>query len=104
MTNEVTIEERAAVAKRMRQVLLSFGIEENQLSAMMDLDYINDIIPLDFDRLQNCDNNTFLHDVIGIRNNWNRQTKQMDNCFLPKCAKGQGWRIRNDYLRAGLIN
>jgi len=92
MTNEVTIEETAAVAKRMINVLSSFGVDEDQLSAMMDLEYINDTIPLDFDRLQNCDANTFLHDVIGIRNNWNRETKQMDNCFLPRCAKGQEYR------------
>lgn len=41
---------------------------------------------LDLDKLLNAENFTFNHDVAGIRNNLNRETGELDNFFVPRCA------------------
>ena len=66
---------------------LSDWIKMDRIGFMMDLEFANDEIPLDFKKLLNFDRFDFWHDISGIYNNFNRQTKKMDNCFLPRCAK-----------------
>jgi len=51
------------------------------------MDYLNLIEVLDFDRLLHFDDFDFAHDVNGIYVNYNRQTYEFDNCFLPRCSK-----------------
>lgn len=58
-----------------------------KLDLMMDLEYTNDVIPLDLDQFLAFDNGNFNHDISGIYVNFNRETLQMDNCFMPRCAK-----------------
>lgn len=41
---------------------------------------------LDLDQLENGDNGDFAHDVVGISKNIDRETGQLQNCFLPRCA------------------
>ena len=43
--------------------------------------------PLDFNKLLSFDDFNFGHDIIGIMNNINRNTGELDNCFLPRCSK-----------------
>lgn len=54
------------------------------LSLSMDLSYTHEIFNLDLKRLLEADNFNFVHDIVGIQNNLNRQTKQMENCFVPR--------------------
>ena len=55
----------------------------------MGLDLLNahDDVGIDFSRLLAFDNMDFIHDIMGIRNNMNRETGKLENCFLPRCAK-----------------
>ena len=45
-----------------------------------------DAIPLDLDMLAEADLPMMIHDIEGIDRNMCRETRQMLNCFLPKCA------------------
>lgn len=58
-----------------------------KIDLMMDLEYTNDDIKLDFDKFLAFDDFNFFHDMFGIVQNFNRETLQMDNCFVPRCAK-----------------
>lgn len=42
---------------------------------------------LDLNGLLNTDETNFSHDIVGIHNNLNRQTKKLGNCFVPRFAK-----------------
>jgi hypothetical protein len=57
-----------------------------KLDLMMDLEYTNEEIPLDLEQLLTFPEGDFCHDLFGIYYNFNRETKKMDNCFLPRSA------------------
>jgi len=59
----------------------------DKLSMMMDIDFANRDCPLKLKELLTADDGNFYHDIIGIRNNLNRKTKKLENCFLPRYAK-----------------
>ena len=73
-----------------------YNIGEGKLSLMMDIDYAHQDCPLDLERLKLAgmynvgeEGNLydFLHDICGIIKNLNRETKKLDNCFVPRFAK-----------------
>jgi hypothetical protein len=41
---------------------------------------------LDLEGLLSADDINFGHDIVGIHNNLNHETYQLDNCFLPRFA------------------
>ena len=57
------------------------------LDMTMDIDAANNDIPLKLNDLLNADDLNFTHDIIGIYKNINRNTKKLDNCFIPRYAK-----------------
>ena len=57
------------------------------LDFTMDIDAANNDIPLKLNDLLNADDLNFNHDIIGIYKNINRNTKKLDNCFIPRYAK-----------------
>lgn len=58
-----------------------------KLDTMMDLEYANKACPMDLEQFYAFHNADFMHDFNGIYMNFNRETKLMDNCFSPRCAK-----------------
>ena len=40
--------------------------------------------------LLEADDMNFIHDIVGIRKNLNRDTKKLENCFVPRYAKPEG--------------
>lgn len=46
--------------------------------------------PLDLFRLLCADDGNFSHDVFGIRKHMNRETGELQDCFLPRFAKREG--------------
>lgn len=57
------------------------------LSVQMDLEACHTHgCPLDLERLGNADQTNLMHDVAGIRRHLNRETGQLENCFLPRYA------------------
>jgi hypothetical protein len=61
--------------------------KEGRIGLMMDIEFTNDIIPLDFEKFANADEGNFIHDVAGIYQYFNRATKRMDGLFVPRFAK-----------------
>ena len=59
----------------------------NQMTLLMDLEFANEEMPIDFNALLNADSANFAHDIVGIQMNFNRRTKKMDNLFVPRYAK-----------------
>lgn len=57
---------------------------DNELSMTMDLQFTHELFNLRLEELLNADDFNFAHDIIGIHNNFNRVTLEMDNCFLPR--------------------
>jgi len=60
---------------------------EDKLSLMMDVETAYQDCLLDLQKLLDADDFNFYHDIIGIGNNLNRQTKKLENCFLPRYTK-----------------
>ncbi len=59
----------------------------DRLWLMMDIDTVHCRTPLDLYRWLDADLFNFMHDVVGILNNINRKTGQLENCFLPRFTR-----------------
>jgi hypothetical protein len=59
----------------------------DRMTVEMDLYAVNQTIGLDLMALQEFDLSNLMHDIVGIANNINRVTGNLENCFLPRCAK-----------------
>ncbi len=86
-----TLEEDQLIGKIVDRALKSFT-ELNYGGSRMDLNM--DITathcngtPLDLEKFLQFDEFNFAHDLFGIINNINRETGELDNCFLPRCSK-----------------
>lgn len=79
----LTMYARAATIAELRQYN---PIRDDKLTVMMDLESANDCIPLDLDKFLSFDDGNFGHDMFGIRRHLNRETKQLENSFVPRCA------------------
>ena len=77
----------AAISRRAKSIFDNAGLSFDHLSQTMDLEHVNRICPLDLTRLLNADDTNFSHDIIGIYNNFNRDTLKLHNCFIPRYAK-----------------
>lgn len=76
----------ARIAKRYQDFLTDNNTGEvDHTTLMMDLEAVAD--ELDLDKLEKFDTLNFNHDVSGIRHNINRETGELENCFLPRCSK-----------------
>lgn len=58
----------------------------DRLTLLMDIDNVNEKIPLSLEEMLNADNHNFTHDIMGIQNNFNRRRMKLENCFLPRFA------------------
>lgn len=61
-------------------------IRDKKLDVMMDIEHAHDDTPLDLEKFANFDDGNFAHDMLGIRRHMNRQTGELEDCFLPRCA------------------
>lgn len=64
----------------------------DRLSMLMDLEVACEQFNLDLKELLSFNRFNFAHDILGIAGHINRRTKHIENCFLPRCAKG----VEND--------
>jgi len=72
------------IAERAMPYFEKHGIKTDGLSIIMDIEYTNEVNPLRLDELLNADEENFLHDVFGIYCHFNRQTKKLEDCFVPR--------------------
>jgi hypothetical protein len=89
---DVTPAERAVIlkiAERAERELYADGkIKQTRMDTPMDISAtIAQGCPLRLDELLAADAFNFAHDVLGIRRHINRQTGQLENCFLPRFAR-----------------
>ena len=73
----------AEIAKRADEKgLLMF----DRMSLIMDIQAAHEQFKLKLDKLLEADDYNFSHDIVGIQQNINRKTKEIENCFLPRYA------------------
>jgi hypothetical protein len=79
------------IAKRAVALAARFDGDYKMQDAIMDLDacHSNGCALRLFDLLT-ADDMNFAHDVFGIRRHLNRQTGQLEDCFLPRFALPAG--------------
>lgn len=76
-----------AIAKRaVADVFKPQGVQVEFIDVMMDLEFTHAVIPLRLDELLVADAGNFGHDIAGIYQHFNRVTKTMDDCFVPRFA------------------
>ena len=88
--NRQDIERMARIAERGQKVLTDAGVTVKRLEVMMDLEFCDEDVALDFEKLLAFGDGDFGHDITGIYTNFNRETKRLENCFVPRCAKREG--------------
>ena len=74
------------IAKRGQPLLAAHGIKTEIIDLMMDIEHVHGIDQLDLDQFLNFDDGNFAHDFLGIYKHFNRQTKQLEDCFSPRCT------------------
>ena len=79
------------IAKRAVRVASIKGqFKYNYMTAMMDIEAAHcNGCPLDLERLLNSKDFDFAHDIFGIAAHINRTTGELEDCFVPRFAKGQ---------------
>lgn len=77
----------AKIAARACTLAAAHGVKYEHIDAMMDVEAAHAVCALDLDALLAADDGNFRHDVFGIRRHLNRQTKQIEDCFLPRFAR-----------------
>ena len=70
------------IAKRAEEMEIYNG---ERFTLLMDLEHADNAFNLRLEDLLNADNFNFAHDVIGIANNINRETKDF-GLFVPRYA------------------
>lgn len=58
----------------------------DRMSLYMDIQNVHETTPLRLDELLTADEANFHHDIVGIQNNFNRESKELENHFLPRFA------------------
>ena len=82
-TEKLTVVE---IAKRAEEMdLLMF----DRMSLIMDIENVHAEIGLKLNELLKADDLNFAHDIVGIQQNIDRQSKKLQNLFLPRYAKGE---------------
>ncbi len=71
------------IAKRAEEMKI---VMFDRMSLMMDLECADNEFNLRLEEFLNADNFNFSHDICGIQNNLNRQTKEFENFFVPRFA------------------
>lgn len=73
------------VARARKELGMPGGI-----TMFMDLDAVHSNgTPLDFQKLLAFGEADFAHDMFGIRENIDRTSGELLNCFLPRCSKAE---------------
>lgn len=61
----------------------------DRFSRIMDLDSVHQSIGLDLDAMLASDDFDLVHDIAGIQRHLNRDTRLLEDCFLPRFASRQ---------------
>ena len=86
MTNKERLELMSEIADRAIGLAMSCNVKIEKIDMMLDLEFADKCCPLKLAELASAPVADFSHDVFGIRRHLNRQTKQLEDCFLPRFA------------------
>lgn len=78
---------KVAIAERALPLFEKAGIVATKLEILMDIEFVNEVCPLDLPGLLNAGPGDFSHDIGGIYKHFNRATKQLEDCFVPRYAR-----------------
>jgi len=83
--DKATIETMSAIAKRGVELARSINVQYDQMTAIMDIDACHSNgNPLKLQELLEADNFNFRHDIMGIRAHIDRNTGELQDCFVPR--------------------
>ena len=87
-----TMSLQSQIARRAVKMAGDNGMIYDQMTAVMDIDACHsNVCPLNLQDLLDADDFNFAHDIIGIMQNIDRTTGQLQNCFVPRyAAEDQG--------------
>lgn len=74
------------IAKRAESMDLA---HYDRMSLIMDIEVAHEQFGLRLDELLKAEDLDFAHDIVGIQQNIDRQTKTIGNLFLPRYAKAE---------------
>lgn len=92
MNDWVAIKTTKGDAWAMQEIVkdaLVLGVTRNYASLLMDLQVAHSVCPLNLNGLLEASKADFLHDICGIVHNLNRDTGELENCFVPRYAQRQ---------------
>lgn len=84
----MTENEMMIVAKIVRRAEKMNLVKVDRHHLMMDIVAVNQEVGLRLEEWLNADEFNFAHDVVGIQQNLDPDTKKLTNFFLPRYAKG----------------
>ncbi len=58
----------------------------DKLSLTMDVEFADQDVGMDLQKLLDFPDGDFFHDMGGIVRHMNRETKKLGDCFMPRCA------------------
>ena len=79
--------EITVVAKIIERADTMGLLSNDRLSLLMDLQVVNNQYPLRLYDMLAASDFDFVHDILGIQKNINRNKLCVDNCFIPRFAK-----------------
>ena len=91
-------ERLARIVARGVELLAEAGIQAEKLDLMMDLEAAHGDIPLDFARLEGFGDGDFGHDITGIQRHLNRETKRIEDFFVPRCSQPERTPRRRPFI------
>jgi hypothetical protein len=74
------------IADRALPLYAEVNLPDSKLTISMDLEFAHASSPIDLAALLVADDQTFNHDVLGIRRHMNRKTCKLEGCFGPRTA------------------
>lgn len=79
------------IADRAAKLAATFDLTYQRPDIGMDITAVHvNSCPLDLEKLLDFDDGNFGHDVFGIRRFLDRDTGELRDCFVPRCARGEG--------------
>ena len=76
----------AKICQRAEEMGIARG---ERITLVMDIENAHKTVGLRLNDWLEADNFNFAHDIIGIQNNMNRTTGELEAFFLPRFAKGE---------------
>lgn len=83
--SKLTDKEMAVISKIVKRAARAYAF--SKMDATMDIGATHLSCPLDLEKFLGSEDFSFFHDFWGIRNCIDRETCELKNCFVPRCAK-----------------